>query len=449
MPSSGDSVTTEPLELYDEDVFVANLEDPAKKYADITKQLSTTTSRKTKPSLETHPEEEPESFWGSRFMLVSIIWTIVVIVVIVVAVVASKNGDSDDPAAVITEPPTTLPQVMEPTSAPTILDIIVTDAPVVPGVPTAAPVATEVPTAAPVATDAPTAAPIATEAPTAAPVATDAPTATEVIETAAPTAGATEAVVTASPTAGAVVETASPTAGAIVTASPTAGAVVTDSPTAGEVVETGAPTTAVVDLVSLLPESSQEALVDPISPQSRAAFFVNYDTQYANRTETELVQRFALATIYFGLGANLWTEGSVNPNGAECEWFAETGSTCNEEGLMQSLLLESNNLQFGPIPAEVGLLTALVNLDMSDNAITGTIPTYLGQLTVLETLNLSGNLLEGSLPTELSSIPTLTALNFTSLDNVTGTVPDELCAAATFDCRPEDLCGCDCACAAA
>ena len=443
----GDSEMTEPLELNDEDVFVADLEDPATKYAAITKKVPAG----KKPGLETTVEEEekPQEFCGSRLMYFSMCWCLVVVIVIVVVVRAVCPGcDSSDDAAAVP----TMPTPIEPTMAPSVMDIISgetmvptavgTDAgSVVTGVPaTDVPGATEAPTAVtPVeVTAAPTMAPTTTpvtvtaaptDAPTSAPVATGAPT--------------TAPVATAAPTAGEVVATTAPTAGEV--------AVETGSPTAGEVaVETGSPTTSEpVDLRAVLPDYSQEALLDPISPQSRAFLFVNYDPFVATRSEAEMIQRFALATIYFGLGAQGWTAGSVNPAGDECDWFADTGSLCNSEERMQSLLLASNGLVGSPIPPEIGLLTSLTEVDMSANAIAGTIPTYLGQLTMLETLRLGSNQLTGTIPTELSSIAALTTLDLSGLDFVTGVVADDLCDAATFDCRPEDLCGCECACAAA
>ena len=417
------SEMTEPLELYDEDVFVANLEDPAKKYAAITKKMPPSTLPSTPENADPYAQ-----FCGSRLMYFAMCWCVICIIVIVV-VVQAVTGDDSDPDPTLAP---SIPEPIDPTMAPSGI-VLIPETTIPTGVETEVP---EVPVTDPpvVETEAPTATPIvATETPTTAPVATDAPT-VGVVETGAPTAAATEVVATGAPTAAAteVVATGAPT-----------GAVT-------EVVATEAPSTSgPVDLRAVLPEYTQEALLDPTSAQSRAFLFVNYDPFVATRTEEELIQRFALATIYFGLGSSSWTAGAVNPAGDECEWFADTGSLCNADDKMQSLTLQENGVTGGPIPAEVGLLTALMELDMSRNTITGTIPTFLGQLTVLETLRLADNQLTGTIPTELSSIETLLTLELTGLDLVTGVVPDELCEAATFDCRPEDLCGCDCACAAA
>ena len=73
----------------------------------------------------------------------------------------------------------------------------------------------------------------------------------------------------------------------------------------------------------------------------------------------------------------------------------------------------------GEIPAELGSLTRLVELDLSDNFLSGKIPFQLNNLTKLETLNLRGNYLEGPIPipppegegTTLGSLSSLKALD--------------------------------------
>eukprot|EP00797_Seminavis_robusta_P036681 Sro944_g223020.1 Leucine Rich Repeat (269) ;mRNA; r:38822-39628 len=245
----------------------------------------------------------------------------------------------------------------------------------------------------------------------------------------------------------------------------TAPVAATDVPaTDAPVAETGAPTIAITQpptilteaptvpltLIDYLPDYSVEAILNPTSPQAFALLFVNYDVNIDTRTPEQLVQRFALATLYFALGRS-WTQGSVLPSEEECTWFEDTGSYCNEDGFQEGLLLENNNLEDGPIPPEIGLLTSLKVVDMSDNEIVGDIPTYFGQLTILETLRLARNeRLMGTVPTELENIPTLQELDLSGLEFVTGTIPEGLCDVPNllFDCSPT-LCGCDsCQCEA-
>ena len=55
----------------------------------------------------------------------------------------------------------------------------------------------------------------------------------------------------------------------------------------------------------------------------------------------------------------------------------------------------------GEIPEEIGNLTYLEELDISDNLLTGEIPEEIGNLTYLEDLNISNNLLTGEIPEDI------------------------------------------------
>jgi len=151
----------------------------------------------------------------------------------------------------------------------------------------------------------------------------------------------------------------------------------TEAPTEAPVVETVAPTVAqdievtdtptdngLVDLLAILPEYTLAAFEDPLSPQARARLFIQYDPLYDTKGEARVIQRFVLTTLYFALGDE-WDKGLASPTTDECLWFADTGSFCNDDGLMEGLLLGNNNLDLGPIPAEIGLLSFLRERGMS------------------------------------------------------------------------------------
>ena len=79
----------------------------------------------------------------------------------------------------------------------------------------------------------------------------------------------------------------------------------------------------------------------------------------------------------------------------------------------------------GPIPPELGSLTALVNLDLSGNGLTGPIPRELGNLANLETLRLGNNPFTGSIPVEIGGLRRLRHL-WIGGNRLTGPIPAEL-----------------------
>ena len=78
----------------------------------------------------------------------------------------------------------------------------------------------------------------------------------------------------------------------------------------------------------------------------------------------------------------------------------------------------------GQIPLELGSLSDLLRLRISDNQLTGTIPPELGSLTNLEEMYLNGNQLSGQIPLELGSLSELLRLRISD-NQLTGTIPPE------------------------
>ncbi len=91
---------------------------------------------------------------------------------------------------------------------------------------------------------------------------------------------------------------------------------------------------------------------------------------------------------------------------------------------MRQLSLDKNALT-GPIPPELGNLTALEGLSLSHNALTGPIPPELGDLTALDWLGLGSNDLTGPIPPELGNLTALRILHLHS-NALTGPIPSEL-----------------------
>ncbi|RWR97665.1 MDIS1-interacting receptor like kinase 2-like protein [Cinnamomum micranthum f. kanehirae] len=87
-----------------------------------------------------------------------------------------------------------------------------------------------------------------------------------------------------------------------------------------------------------------------------------------------------------------------------------------------SLRLENNLLINGSIPSEIGVLTNLRELLLSNNQISGSIPPSLGNLSNLVALNVHENEISGPIPQEIGN---LTKLNLLILydNNITGFIP--------------------------
>ncbi|KAI3937815.1 hypothetical protein MKW92_017813 [Papaver armeniacum] len=94
-----------------------------------------------------------------------------------------------------------------------------------------------------------------------------------------------------------------------------------------------------------------------------------------------------------------------------------------EDSYISGIDLSSNILD-GNIPEEIGLLQALVMLNLSHNHFLNNIPASIGNMSSLESLDLSSNNLSGPIPQALASIDSLGFLNL-SHNNLSGRIPRE------------------------
>ena len=78
----------------------------------------------------------------------------------------------------------------------------------------------------------------------------------------------------------------------------------------------------------------------------------------------------------------------------------------------------------GPMPTELGVLSNLRKMDLSENFFEGPIPSELGNLNV-ENIYLNHNYLEGVIPTDLFSIANIKGLNVAA-NSLTGLLPTEI-----------------------
>jgi hypothetical protein len=162
------------------------------------------------------------------------------------------------------------------------------------------------------------------------------------------------------------------------------------------------------------------------SPQTQALNWLR-GTNVALLTSKKIIQRYALATLYFAADGGNWfdTDYWLTPID-ECLWHSSRGFACNEDREIVTLGLGSNGL-FGELPLDVSLLTSLRTLSLNNNTLFGPIPPDWGRLSSLETLELNSNFLEGTVPGELGDLENLELLRLDDND-LTGTLPDRICS---------------------
>ncbi|GAX19558.1 hypothetical protein FisN_19Hh136 [Fistulifera solaris] len=208
----------------------------------------------------------------------------------------------------------------------------------------------------------------------------------------------------------------------------------------------------------LLTVSNSSLIEDESTPQGAAYRWMGNTT---NTSATELcgdpaksLSLYSLIVLYFSTEGATWTNNTgwlVTPD--YCEWY---GITCNADGDVTEIALDSNNLQGTP-PNELGAIESLEVLSAFSNNLTGTLPavlnwpnlkfidvennqligpafpTTLALLTALEVYRVSNNLLTG----ELATAPFLQLQQLRELwiaaNAVVGSIPTTISSAAGLD----------------
>jgi hypothetical protein len=192
-----------------------------------------------------------------------------------------------------------------------------------------------------------------------------------------------------------------------------------------------APTSLQVYILDLLSAAAPDSLISMLddfnSPQATAFEWLQLNTIRATQPDRIILQRFALATLYYSTSGDKWrrNDGWLTEEN-ECLWYTRSLlSPCNSLGEYTHLNLPSNSLA-GSLPGELALLApSLQTISVPTNSLIGGIPTAIGQLSKLESLNLAANAITESIPSELGQLSNLLLFSLYET-RVTGQVPAEL-----------------------
>eukprot|EP00584_Thalassiosira_punctigera_P010890 CAMPEP_0172545930 /NCGR_PEP_ID=MMETSP1067-20121228/15767_1 /TAXON_ID=265564 ORGANISM="Thalassiosira punctigera, Strain Tpunct2005C2" /NCGR_SAMPLE_ID=MMETSP1067 /ASSEMBLY_ACC=CAM_ASM_000444 /LENGTH=984 /DNA_ID=CAMNT_0013332767 /DNA_START=290 /DNA_END=3244 /DNA_ORIENTATION=+ len=178
--------------------------------------------------------------------------------------------------------------------------------------------------------------------------------------------------------------------------------------------------------------SSEAALADEGSPQSRAFDWI-YGSNASGISDRRLVQRWVLASFYYGANGDEWIvkTGWMEAGEDECRWY---GVSCLA-GIISKLELEQNRL-VGEIVPEVAVWRHYLYVlslgndygapEEEKNRFVMPVPSFLGDLTYLSFLNLEGVGMTSTIPETLfSSWPHLQSLYLNNND-ITGSLPTSI-----------------------
>jgi hypothetical protein len=126
---------------------------------------------------------------------------------------------------------------------------------------------------------------------------------------------------------------------------------------------------------ALITESDPTTFFDPDSPQSLALQWLVYQDQTISLDNLDrLTQRYVTMVLYYACGGENW-RGYTTPLVEEVETNEcdLQGFDCDEFGNITNVKLAARGM-VGRLPFEIGLLSALTELDLFNNDLEGAIP---------------------------------------------------------------------------
>ncbi|HEY8935920.1 MAG TPA: hypothetical protein VIM65_11895, partial [Cyclobacteriaceae bacterium] len=184
-----------------------------------------------------------------------------------------------------------------------------------------------------------------------------------------------------------------------------------------------------------------------INTGSTATLTTSYDVLNETGEIPDALEQAALKDMYDSLGGSAWTNAPYWPttgtwpvnkissygvslsNGdisviflSPCNVIGKIPASIGNLSKVTQLNLSGNKIT-GSIPSTMGNMTSLQYIYLGQNQITGTIPTSLGNFANLLTLSLGNNQLSGSIPTTLNNLKSLTYLSVVA-NKLTGDIPD-------------------------
>ena len=190
------------------------------------------------------------------------------------------------------------------------------------------------------------------------------------------------------------------------------------------------------------PDASDASSKAYQTPQQLALNWLTFtDTLNINKRVAPkewMVQRYAVAVLYFSTQGNQWKKSTGWLTGThECDWH---GLQCemrevvtSRNGLMAvkmefmavtEVRLQENNI-FGIFPKEIVAFQFLKSLALFDNKFFGTLPTEIGNFAILEELWIDNNKFQGVLPSEIGLLGQLQQIDvFTN--NFDGMLPSQV-----------------------